>query len=793
MHSDELPLESAPQWSLALGEAGRWMVFVAVGLFLLSAIVWYLSKKFPQLATAGKFLFASGCFSVIGSFASLAVLFVENRFEYEYVWAHSELSNPFPYRIAAVWSGQEGSFLLWAVCAALFGVWAVWKLGALQRWYSIAYSLFLGGIMAILAYESPFKMILLEGRAVSPLDGKGLAPSLQNYWVIIHPPVIFLGFAMLTVLFTIGLAALIERKYDEWLPLVRPWAISTVAVLGLGLCMGGFWAYETLGWGGFWMWDPVENVSFVPWCITAALVHGLIVQSTKGKWKIANLLLAGLPFLTFVYGTFLTRSGLLADASVHSFAEMDRSALRLLIGILAAAVLGFFVPWVVRWRQFAKTQEPKLKGLHREGFYSYGVILLTSLGLATLIGMSVPFFMALQGKAPKIVEEKAYHMVLPWVFVPLMLVMAVTPFLSWRGSPAKEFGRKVYSIVCVATGITGLSFLGIAMSPLRTLFDLTGKVDFPMGLKVPALAWVLFLFWICIFVVTASIWRIKELSKGSKLGWAPLLTHAGVAILMAGLILSRGFERKEETIAFAGSPGKFLSYAVRVDGMTSTTDDKHNQVKLTVYDPHKKGEEMFVATPGLYFVNGPNGEQNPMVWPHVQRYPFYDIYITLHPPQTDLTEPMAFKVGETKNVNGLLIQYKGLTRKGEAGMAGTSFGADLVVQNGDQKKNISPSLKLGDRGAEPVPEFIDDKLQIALVSMNAGSKEVQLQLKLATPMFPIEVYVKPFTGFVWGGTGLMTLGGLLSAYYRRVAKKAVQPEVVPGEDFERGKKAALSI
>jgi cytochrome c-type biogenesis protein CcmF len=792
----ELHLDTPPQWAITVGDFGRSLVVFSCVLMLVAIIGHLLSPRFPTLAKIGRISFALGGLSVVGTFISLAVLFANNRFEYEYIWGHADTKNALAYRIAGIWSGQEGSFLLWATASAIFGLLAVWKLGSLQRWFTITYAAFLGGIMGILSYESPFKLILMEGKPVTPPEGQGLAPSLQNYWVIIHPPVIFLGFGLLTVLFALAIAALVKNEFDEWVPLVRPWAISAVTMVGVGLCMGGFWAYETLGWGGFWMWDPVENVSFVPWCLGAAFIHGILVQTARSKWKLGNLLLGGLPFLTFMYGTFLTRSGLLANASVHSFAEMERSALQLLIGMLVLAV-GSFAILFVRSALFMKKQTAKadqeIKGLHREGFYFFGTSLLIAMGVATLIGMSVPFFMALQGRPPQIVEEKLYHMVLPWIFVPLMLIMAVTPFISWRGTPGLDFAKRVYSILCISIGLTGFMFMGFVIGPLSKLMDTAGGIDFPFGLKVPAVVWVLVLLWLCLFVIVGNVWRMAELKKASKLGWAPFITHAGVAILMAGLILSRGFERRQETIVLQESPGKLLAYGLRFDGMTSDTSDRENKVKLTVFDPHKKDEVLFTAMPGLYYVKGGEGEENPMVWPHIQRYPFHDLYITLHPPQKELTDAIEIAPGETKKLGSWDVTYDEMIREGEAGLAGTTFGAKIRFKTPHGEIPAVPRIELGQGGAIQRPAQVDDQVRVAMTSMDAATKKVSLQMQLATPMYPVEIFVKPFTGFVWLGTGIMTFGGFLSAYYRRAARRAAAKAKVPADDdFEPGRRAVLT-
>src|SRR5688572_6696245 len=293
----DLNFPSPPEWSLWVGSLGKLFVWLAIGFYALSLVGWLFAPKGQTLKKIGAWGFTAGSISLFATFACLAVLFGNNRFEFEYVWSHADKLNALAYRIAGIWSGQQGSFLLWGVAAAIFGLLAVRRTGEYRRWFTIPYAAFLCGIAAILAYESPYGLNLLEGKPVVPPDGVGLAPSLQNYWVLIHPPAMFLGFGSLAVLFAFAFAAMAMRDFTSWIPKVRPWAILSVSIVGGGLCMGGLWAYETLGWGGFWAWDPVENTSFVPWILGVCFIHGMIVQTTKGKWQGSNLLFAALPFL----------------------------------------------------------------------------------------------------------------------------------------------------------------------------------------------------------------------------------------------------------------------------------------------------------------------------------------------------------------------------------------------------------------------------------------------------------------------------------------------------------------
>jgi len=771
---------SPPNWSLTVGLVGRILVYLSAALFLISGASWFAGKRLPTLQRIGSIAFNVGCVSILGTMVSLGILFANNRFEYEYVFGHADTKNALAYRIAGIWSGQEGSFLLWASCSAIFALLTVARTGIYRRWYSIAFAFFLGGITSILAFESPFRLNLLDGRPFVPAEGVGLAPSLQNYWVIIHPPTIFLGFGSLTVLFALAFAALAERQYDGWIPIVRPWAIISVTLVGLGLCMGGFWAYETLGWGGFWMWDPVENVSFVPWCFAAAFIHGVLVQVTKKKWQMSNMLLGGLPFLAFIYGTFLTRSGFLSETSVHSFAEMDRSALKLLIALLGISFGGFVGLWVFRLFQARRNPQPVAEAVpvRREAFYVFGITSLLCLGVATMIGMSVPLVQAMRGDKPRVVEEGLYHQVLPWIFVPLMILMAITPFVAWNGMKGRELLSKVYTAICIAVGLTGVALFATVMTPFGRKIEMSPNVLMLGRYEVKGLAWIMVLFGICIFVLVANTWRIADIVRRSKMGVASFGVHIGVAVLMAGLIISRGLEQKAEGFVMKDRPAQLLSYEIRYAGMTTDEHDRNNKLKLDVYDPHTN-KHLFTALPGVYKIETADGQTNTMVWPHIERGWLMDTYLSLGQPQTDVSEDIVLTPGQSTEFSGLVLTYKKLTRSGDFGAEGTKFGALVTVSSGGHGVDVNPTMELGEVGRTILnPAQIDSQLQVVMVGMNAADRSVTLRMQLTSPMYPIEVFHKPMTTLVWAGTGILTISGFAAAAYRRVRRQKPVKEPV---------------
>ena len=781
MEFGDLNWPAAPSWALGIGSAGKSLILVGLAMFLVSAVAWAISPKWSRTNVVGRITFTLGGLSVFAAMACLGTLFVKEQFEFEYIRRSIQTGLDLKSRIAAIWAHQEGSFLLWAAASALFGILAAPKTGEYRRWFTVIFSGFLASLCAILAFESPFHLgELVHGKVLIPPDGAGLTPSLQNYWVVIHPPTIFMGFGSLAVPFCWAMAALLTNKKDEWIKGVRPWALTSLAILGLGLCMGGFWAYETLGWGGFWAWDPVENVSFVPWILMATFIHGVIVQAAGRGWQRANAIFGAIPFLAFVYGTFLTRSGVYADISVHSFAQMDSTALRILLGLLIISVLVFLVTIAVRWKAWAPAVAvTSQNGIPRTSGYTAGMLVLTGVGLATAFGMSVPLIEFLQGKQPKIVEEPMYHQVMGWFFPAMLVLMATAPFLSWRGTPFRAVLSTVGSAASISFMFTGIAIF-VMKNPVIGV-GLTGdeKLAFPFRTTIPALPWLGFLLFLCIFVGLCNLIRMWELGRNMKLGLGGFVSHIGIAVLMAGMIISRGFERKEQNVIQPGDTVRMLGYAVEYKGLSSDKiTDRDNKAEFFLQGQNTK----FTARPGLYAFES-DGQQKWMTWPYIQHSLTHDIYFSLREPQLDVwQQPLQIKPGQTLTQDKITVTYEKMIIHGKPGQPGTRFGAQLKIQTPDGVSSAEPTVEIGQGGIIPHLAKINRDLLISMQGINGGDQSAFLQVHFARPLYPVELFYKPMTGLVWLGAGILFLGGMMSAVYRRKAyapatesKTAVSP------------------
>lgn len=778
----------AAPWSLLVGQIGTVAVLVALSLYVLSVLFGIMGGKSAQLQKFSNWSFQVGCLGLFVAMGCVMALFVKDQFQYKYVFGHGSVDSELQYKIAGTWSGQEGSFLLWAVASALFGLIAAPFTRENRRVFTIVFAGFLAAVAGILAYESPFALNpLVDGKILVPIDGQGLNPTLMNYWVVIHPPTIFLGFGSLTVLFAWAVAALVNRDLVSWAQPVRPWTMVSLTFLGLGLAMGGFWAYETLGWGGFWMWDPVENTSFVPWVGVAALVHGLFVQVSRQKWHMTNALLAGLPFILFCYGTFLTRSGFLADTSVHSFAEMNRSALWILIGMVSFTFLGFIVLWAVRGVQRMQADKPsrvmERLPINRETLMSLAIWLLVGFAIVTAIGMSVPFIQTVSGQKPKVVEERLYNTVLSFLWLPLVVAMAIGPFVTWRGLSARQLFVRFVNVFAIATGVVGFMLLWLKSDFFGIPADLDATTKLLLNVEVNRVGWVLTLVWFSVFGISASIWKIWDSGKRNRSAIGGMLTHLGVGVALLGLIVSRGLERKQEAFVLStANSTKAFGYQFKAVKPTSSFVDRRNKIEVAVTSP--RGEKFTVA-PGLYF-RGMNesGEPIPFIWPAIHGRGMYDLYLVLHNITFDASGQTQMKVGDQRLLEEeqMLITYNGMKSEGPLGQVGASFKADVTVHKDGKTFNVQPMMKMTEAGMENVPGRIGDGYAISLLGIDAADKSAKLQVKYTEPAYVSELFYKPLTLFVWLGIGIMTFGGGLTAWTRRrvaVASESKDTEPEP--------------
>jgi cytochrome c-type biogenesis protein CcmF len=560
-------------------EIGKIGVIVGLVASIASIVLYVLSLRGSRkVLNAARGAYAVAGLSVVFCFGRLMWLVYHHQFQFKYVFEHSSTDLVFPWNIAAAWAGQEGSFLLWAFWTAVIGGLVAWKAGKWESRMMPFYISILTFLFAILAWLSPYALLsetLKQGTGPNdfPMDlpwpptfGKGMHPTLQNYWMAIHPPTIFFGFAALAVPFCYAIAAMIWREYESWATRVMPWVLMVVATLGIGLFMGGYWAYETQGWHGFWAWDPVENASLFPWLASLALLHGLVVQKSRGGMGRSNIFLAVTAWVLFLYGTYLTRSGVLSNFSVHSFVSLASQPLMLLIVMIASYALLGIGMLIWRWKKIPGRPISD-KALSRDTAMVLAVSLMILGTIVVAFGTSFPLLAtkipALKGLRffdydPNPAKQGAallpifYNKIGSAIMIPVLIIMGMVPFLAWGKTNSEKFLWKILVPWFLALGfgfLIVMFVLGEASAGIS--FDPDGKVQLGFNPDTPRML-VVALGTLALFAAFANLalgiklLRVKAVTAG---GW---LAHVGIGILLVGTVLTNVYEKTDLTLVVEG-------------------------------------------------------------------------------------------------------------------------------------------------------------------------------------------------------------------------------------------------
>ena len=452
-------------------------VLVAAGGVLASLLAGTSDSK--RAATAARWAVAVVTLLFTVAAAALLWALLDSQFRFSYVVRYTERALPLGYKIAAFWAGQEGSLLLWAWLLAVLSLIAVW---VHRKTPAMSQAAFLATLLVVLGFFAALMLFAADPFAELarvPADGSGLNPMLQDPGMIAHPPLLFAGYAGFTIPFAMMFGALATSGSDDrWIVSCRRWLLASWVLLSVGIVLGAQWAYVELGWGGYWAWDPVENASLLPWLTSTALLHTLMMQARRGTFRIWNAGLIALTFILCIFGTYLTRSGVVG--SVHSFGKslvgnFFLVFLLLLVVISAAAIL---------WRlRRLKADQPLAALLSLDGAFLAGNVLLLVIMLTTLVGTIFPLISGLFTKTPIIVTEGFYNTVVVPMGLLLLALMAVGPLLTagsgvaWRlvcglllppvaGVLAVVVGRKlglgeVWTMVCLTGTVVAVTVVAV--------------------------------------------------------------------------------------------------------------------------------------------------------------------------------------------------------------------------------------------------------------------------------------------------------------------------------------------
>jgi cytochrome c-type biogenesis protein CcmF len=537
-------------------ELGRAALLVTLGLVTYALVAGaagaYLGRR--RLAVSAQNALIAAFFSTLVASAVLLAALLRNDFSFTYVARTTSEALPTAYTISAFWGGQEGSLLLWLLFLTGFGAAAVRLNRAWARDLVVwAVPVFAGVAVffafLVVAVASPF------ATQPAPADGAGMTPSLQNPYMLAHPPLLYLGYVGLTVPFAFCLGALLAGRPDErWLVATRRWTLFAWAALGVGQLLGAHWAYVEVGWGGYYAWDPVENAALMPWLAATAFLHSVMIQEKRGMLRVWNVLLVLLAFSLSLFGTFLTRSGVVS--SIHSFTQSSIGPwflffIALTVGISLA---------VVFWRLPQLRSPTKLESpLSREAAFLYNNLLLLALCLTILWGVVYPLVSeAVRGES--VVLGRSYYDFFLRIFgLPLLLLMGIGPLIAWRraslGSLLTTF--RAPTLVALATGAAllllgaGSSIPGLVAYTFSAFVLTTIVMEFARGTRARK-------------ALGASSWpnAFSSLLARNRRRYGGYVVHASIVLLAVGIAGSSAFDSVTEARLTRGDTMTIGDYAL---------------------------------------------------------------------------------------------------------------------------------------------------------------------------------------------------------------------------------------
>ncbi len=435
---------------------GRAALLLAFGLIVYALLAGSYAawRKRRRLALSAQNALLAAFPATLAAGAVLLVALARRDLRFKYVAEHTSHNLPLPYALSAFWGGQEGSLLLWLTVLTGYAALAVWlnrRSHELMAWVVPVFGLIAVFFSFMLCFvSSPFHT------QPAPLDGAGMVPSLQNPYMLAHPPILYLGYVGLAVPFAFGMGALLSGRTDErWIVATRRWTLAAWLFLGVGQLLGSHWAYTEIGWGGYYAWDPVENAALMPWLVATAFLHSVMIQEKRGMLKVWNMVLVALAFNLSLFGTFLTRSGVID--SIHSFSQSPIGAW--FLGFLALMVV--FSVGLIYLRLPLLRTKTKLESLvSREATFLYNNLLLVALALTILWGVLYPVFSEAVRGQTRSVSKPYYDFFLHTFGLPLLFLMGLGPLVAWRRASLRSLG-KTFAIPFAVSVVTGGVLLGL--------------------------------------------------------------------------------------------------------------------------------------------------------------------------------------------------------------------------------------------------------------------------------------------------------------------------------------------
>lgn len=812
---------------LWLGHLGHFFIIFSFFSALLSFLTYFAAEFSTEEANKkgwqriGRFSFISHGTAVFGVFVLLFIMILNHMFEYHYAWRHSSTTLPLKYIISSFWEGQEGSFLLWMFWISVLGIVGIFRLRnyeyPVMAVVAITEVFLASMVVGVYVFghkigSSPFTL-LRDEMSAAPIfqranylelisDGNGLNPLLQNYWMTIHPPVLFLGFASVTMPFAFAIAALLRRDWDGWVKPALPWTLFSVAVLGTGILMGGAWAYESLSFGGFWAWDPVENMSFVPWLMVVAGLHTLLIYRYTKQSLVSTLVFLILGFSFVLYSTFLTRSGILGDTSVHAFTDLGMTG-QLLIYMGFFLVVGFGLLFI-RLIKKQIPQEPKEEEIWSREFWMFiGTLVLLLSAVQMTFTTSIPVWNKLFDLklAPPENVIQHYNAIQIWLGILAALLTAVVQYFAYRSGKVPSTAKwALYSFgVALALAIAILLGMDIEFTQ-QHLIDLS-KVSDKLFLKFPFISTHFLLLLCTLYAVVANLAYVFMVIKGNFKLSGGSISHFGFGIFLLGALISQGSkqvisinqsgidfgkefkdaEKMENILLLKDSTLKMGDYLVTYKGSEERAPDNFFMVEYIRKDKDGKASEEFTLRPNAQI----NPKMGLIANPDTKHYLSKDVFthVTSVPDNSKLKDSVMvteLAAGDTFYTSKCYLVFKGMNSEPVLpadfdAQGKLTAGIRLEAKTLDGRAFAAEPVFVidlaGDKSISSIPAEVKElSLSIDVRRIDPETKKVTLEIhekEKPSDFIIMKAIVFPYINLVWLG-GILTFFGALLSMWRRM-------------------------
>ncbi len=820
---------------LWLGHLGHFFIAFSFAASLLAFISYFAAefstdegkeKSWKKLA---RISFISHGTAVFGIFVLLFIMILNHMFEYHYAWRHSSTTLPLKYIISSFWEGQEGSFLLWQFWLVVQGCVGIMVLKNYENRVMGIVSLtqvFLGSMVLGIYIghyhmgSSPFTLLRNE-MANAPIfqrfnylefikDGNGLNPLLQNYWMTIHPPVLFCGFASVTFPFAFVIASLLRKDWDGWIKPALPWTLFSVAVLGTGILMGGAWAYESLSFGGFWAWDPVENMSFVPWLMVVAGLHMMLVYKYTKQSLVSIYVFFILAFGLVLYSTYLTRSGRLGDTSVHAFTDegLEPQLLSYLLFFMARGFILLFIR-VAQKQIPAQQKEEDLKS--REFWMFIGSLVLLLSVIQMVFTTSIPVWNLIFHDQFHWIKDKIappedvvghYNKIQIMLGILAGVFTGMVQYLAYRSGKVPASAKwGVYSFfISIVLAIAIALSMKIDFTE-QHLIDLT-SISNKLFIKFPFISTQFMFLVASIYAVLGNLCYLFFVTKGNlKLGGGAV-SHFGFGLFLLGALISQG---KKEVISINRQGINFGKEFKQNEKLENILLLKDSMIVMSNYEVTYTGTKE-EAPNHYYLVNYlrkdsttgklleqftlmPNAQLNPKMGllanPDTKHYWNKDVFthVSSVPDNTHLKDTVSIVTVSVKDSFYTKNSYIIVQSLNPTPTIPNNFdksgkmlvGIDLVVKTLDKKSYpVQPVFVIDlahDNAISYIPAEVKELgLVINIEKIDPQSKKVTLSVReteTASDFIIMKAIVFPYINLVWLG-GIITFLGALISMIRRI-------------------------